>query len=87
MAEEARAEQPDICGLTRTGPTGIEWICIAAVHDVAYVRKSGDRTHRKGDLIFSNNPKSEQHYWVRRWPNRGGVSEEVDAKADTRATG
>lgn len=57
----------DICGYTRTGPTGIEWICIKEPHDKVYRRHSKGR---RGELIFSNNPSTEHHHMVNRWPNR-----------------
>lgn len=85
VAEDPRAKKSGICGVTTVGGSGIEWICVNPVHGETYMRKSSDRHHRKGELIFSNNPKADQHFMVRRWPNRNGVSEEVDAQAGASA--
>lgn len=76
---DPRTQKEGICGITTIGGTGIEWICIKKVHDTAYVRRSSDMTHRRGSLVFNNNPRSEQHYFVRRWPNRDDVPESSDS--------
>ena len=55
--------KPGICGVTRLGGTGIEWICVRPVHAKVYKRKDG-RT------FFSENYTADQHYFVRRYPNR-----------------
>lgn len=60
----------DICGVGHIGPTGIEWICIKKPHDTVYFRKSSDRSHHRGDPVFSNNAGVGRHYMVNRWPNR-----------------
>ena len=67
---DPRTEAPGICGATRIGSTGIEWVCIKPVHGTAYTRKRGDRTHRAGDLIINDTRTSVAHYMVNRWPNR-----------------
>jgi hypothetical protein len=59
-----------ICGVTEIGATGIERICIAAPHAKVYIRKTSGKGYTKGDLIFSESPKTDQHYFVTRWPNR-----------------
>ena len=70
MVEDDRAKQEGICGVTFIGGSGIEWICIEKVHAEIYYRKSSDRTHRKGALIYSEGFRADQHYFVNRWPNR-----------------
>lgn len=60
----------DICGWTHIGPTGIEWICIKKPHGEVYRRNKSSRNHRRGDLIFSDNPSVDRHYCINRWPNR-----------------
>lgn len=59
----------DICGVIEfRGST--EFICIAKPHAKVYQRRVSDRTHRRGDPIFSTSIKADQHYFVNRWPNR-----------------
>lgn len=67
--EHPKAKVPGICGVT-TFTEHIEWICVRSVHGDVYQRKTGDRTHNKGDMIFSTSPKADQHHFVNRWPNR-----------------
>jgi hypothetical protein len=62
--------ESDICGLTKIGASGIEWICINPPHDKDYIRRSGDKTHYRGTYKPSSNPKTDQHYWVNRYPYR-----------------
>lgn len=50
-------ERDDICGVTKTGATGIEWICIKEVHATEADIKAGRK-------------RIDQHWFVRRWPNR-----------------
>lgn len=70
MYEEDTRVQNHICGVTKIGSTGIEWICIKTPHAEIYERHSSSSTHPRGGLIFSNNPKADAHYFVNRWPNR-----------------
>lgn len=60
----------DICGVTQIGASGIEWICIKATHGKIYIRKTPSHRHHRGEMIFSNNPQVDAHYFVNRWPNR-----------------
>lgn len=47
------------CGITRHSPS-YEWICVASVHD------DGNRSHRRDQRGYI--PKSERHWFVRRYP-------------------
>lgn len=79
--EDDRVKREGICGVTRIGPSGIEWICVKQVHGKVYERKTSGRTYKKGDPIFSESMSNFQHYFVNRWPNRkdrGAQSEEAD---------
>lgn len=68
--EEDPRVKEERCRVTRVGPTGIEWICIKPVHAKIYYRKVGDKSHKKGDRIYANNPQVDYHYMVNRWPGR-----------------
>lgn len=70
--DDPRIEQ-DICGIKTTDIAGREWICINKPHDTVYFRRTSDRTHHRGDPIFSSNPSVGKHYMVNRWPNREKV--------------
>lgn len=70
VVEDPRAQREGICGVTTMGATGIEWICIKPAHAKIYTRRSGDRTHKKGEVIFSDSPQADQHYFVNRYPYR-----------------
>lgn len=60
-AEDPRAEGR--CGVTRS--TGlIEWICINDPHDT-------EKQHSSQLSAFGYYPRSERHYFVRRYPMRG----------------
>jgi hypothetical protein len=61
---DPRAKGTGICGVTRIGGTGIEWVCIRQVHAKVYNR------HKNGAPIYNDNPKTEQHYFVPKWPHR-----------------
>ena len=67
MEEDERAQREGICGVTKIGATGINWICVRKVHDKEYRRRHG---RRSGERIEDNNPAVDQHYFVRRWRNR-----------------
>lgn len=58
-------DRADICGVTRTGPTGIEWICVKKVHAKIY-------QGRNGKMVYDNNPGADRHFYVNRYPNRKG---------------
>lgn len=85
----AMTDETGLCHATYIGDTGIEWVCIAKVHNPAYVRKTGDRTHRKGEVVRGTGghqpgpergfsaPQADRHYYVERWPNRQWHSREV----------
>jgi hypothetical protein len=60
--EHPSAKQHGICGVViQSGE--IEWICVKSVHAAIYQGRSGK-------LIFSNNPSSDRHFFVNRYPNR-----------------
>lgn len=63
-APDPRTDRPGLCGITRTGATGIEWICIRPVH-----AKWEDR-HRPAYDSRGNPAQAERHYFVRRYPYR-----------------
>lgn len=65
---------PGICGVTVHGESAIEWICVKKPHAKIYTRKTTTRRNSAGDLIFSNNPTADRHYFVNRWPNRKSIS-------------
>ena len=56
-----------ICGVTKQTQRH-EWICIKPPHADVYTRKT--KNQRRGDLVFSNNPKADKHHFINRWPNR-----------------
>lgn len=60
----------DICGVGHVDQSGREWVCISKPHDTVYFRRKSDRTHHRGDPVFSSNPGVDKHYMVNRWPNR-----------------
>lgn len=63
MTETDPRIHENICRITQT-INGREWVCIADPHDSAY-QKSRQRDAR------GNWPRSERHYFVRRFPMRG----------------
>lgn len=81
---DPRTEEPGICGISYVGATGIEWVCIAKVHDQGYKRKSTD-PHHKGYAYGTGShperyftlqaPPAERHYFVVRYPHRLHVKE------------
>lgn len=61
--EDPRTKRVDICGaIMRTEK--IEWICIKQAHAKIYQRRSRNR----GEVIFSDNPNADRHYFVNRYP-------------------
>lgn len=67
--EQDHRVRDDICGVTEIWG-GTEFICIRPPHAAVYTRNTSDRTHTKGDLIFSAAPQGDRHHFVNRWPNR-----------------
>lgn len=73
--EDPRVHE-NICGVTRIGATGIEWICIKEPHDKEYKRHSrpgysyGTGAHPEYANPMVRAPQAERHYMVNRWPNR-----------------
>lgn len=55
----------EMCGVIEV-INGKEWICIKKVHGASYLRKTGDRTHTKGDVIINPTRASESHYFIKR---------------------
>lgn len=64
--------------MTVVGGTGMEWVCVRPVHAKVYQRRSSDRTHKKGDPVYSDNKAANAHHFRRKYPNRD-VQEEADA--------
>lgn len=70
------------CRAIYIGGTGIEWICIREPHNKGYKRRTGDLTHRRGEIVYGTGAHldgpdrggraatADQHYFVNRWPNR-----------------
>jgi len=58
---DPRAENPYRCGVTRK-IGGTEWVCVRESHSKVYHTRRGER--------ISDNPSSEQHYFVNKWPHR-----------------
>jgi hypothetical protein len=71
LVEDQRAQEPGICGVTTIGGTGIEWVCVRSVHAKVYQRRTGDRTHHRGEPIYQDGGKADQHVFVPRYPGRG----------------
>lgn len=69
MSKEDSRVKGVICGVKRTGPSGIEWVCVKKPHGEVYTRRTSDRTHHRGDPIYSDNPGVDKHYFVNRYPN------------------
>lgn len=77
------AGRPEICGVTKMGATGIEWVCVRKVHDRAYRRRSTDSTHQGEVSGTGAHPErfgpasaapADRHYYVNRWPNRESLT-------------
>lgn len=68
---DPRVEKEGICGVTFTGSTGIEWVCVKDTHQKIYPDK------RYG-FRLQDNPSVHRHYFVNKWPHRptnSGVEE------------
>lgn len=63
--EERELERPDVCGVTRL-VAGKEWICVAKVHDDPPRPGHGQRSAQSQLGYY---PRSERHYFRRRWPD------------------
>jgi hypothetical protein len=64
---------PGICEDRYTGPTGIEWVCVAAPHfgpPLKWVILEDGTLFEDIDPTWQGVPKSEQHYYVRAYPHR-----------------
>lgn len=61
---DPRTEKDDICGVTFTGATGIEWICIKEIHQKTYPMK------KPPGYRLQESPSVHQHYFVNKWPHR-----------------
>lgn len=60
--EDPRTERGPVCGITRI--TGhVEWICINEPHDT-------ERQRSLQPSALGYYPRSERHYFVRRYPYR-----------------
>lgn len=86
--ENPKLNKEGLCRATFIGATGIEWICAREEHNKGYVRKKGDRKHRRGSVVYGtgsqatrwNSPQpapSDRHIYVNRYPFRGYREEEI----------
>lgn len=87
--EHPKLEQEGLCRVSFIGATGIEWICIREAHNPVYIRKKGDRKHRKGAEVSGtgshltrwNSPQhapADRHLFVNRYPYRTYTFEETE---------
>ncbi len=61
--EHPDLKKPGLCRVTVNNGNGIEWMCRLPVHAKIYRR-------RNGQVVYDNNPKADQHFFVNRYPYR-----------------